>query len=93
VWEVQVYTDSNYPTEFNALAGSNKDKIDSLLEELVVINDPEDHRCAVDCPHIPDVYNAVKYQYDNVVLIVALERIMEGTDYEVDKISLYSCST
>lgn len=92
MWEVQVYTNSNYPTEFNALDGSNKDKIDSLLEELVIMNDPEDHRCAVDCPHIPDVYNAVKYQYDNVVLIAALERIMEGTDYEVDKISLYSCS-
>lgn len=92
MWEVKVYTNSNYPTEFNALDGSNKDEIDSLLEELVIMDDPEDHRCAVDCPHIPDVYNTVKFQYENVVLIVALDRIMEDTDYEVNTISLYSCS-
>jgi len=92
VWEVQVYTNSNYPIEFNALDGSNKDEVDSLLEELVIMDDPEDHRCAVDCPHIPDVYNTVKFQCESVVLIVALDRIMEGTDYEVDIISLYSCS-
>jgi len=92
VWEVQVYTNSNYPTEFNTLDNSDKDVIDSLLEELVIMDDPEDHQCAVDCPHIPNVYNAVKFQFENIVLIVALDRIMEGTEYEEDIISLYSCS-
>ncbi len=92
MWEIQVYTNSNYPTEFNALVDSDKDKIDSLLEELIIIDDPEDHQCAVDCPNIPDVYNAVKFQCENVVLIIALDRIMESTEYEADIISLYSCS-
>lgn len=92
MWETQIYPNSNYPNEFNALDDNDKDRIDSLLEELVMLDEPELYECAVECPHIPNVYGTVKYQCNNVVLIVALERIMEDTDYEVDVINLYSCS-
>jgi len=92
VWDLQVYSFSDYVYEFNALDIANKDRIDSLLEKIISMQDPEDHWFAVDCPQIIGINYAVKFQDNNLILIVALDRIMEDTDYEKDVISLYSCS-
>ena len=92
MWGLQVYQFSDYVKEFNALDIANKNRIDSLLKEIISMQDPEDHRFAVDCSQIIGINYAVKFQDNNLILIVALDRIMEDTDYEEDVISLYSCS-
>ncbi len=56
------------------------------------MDEPELHNSVVSSPNIVGFNTAVKYQRGNIVLIVALDRTMEDTDYEVDTITLFSCS-
>ena len=92
MWQIQVYENSDYVNEFNALNKAQKDAVDALLEEISQMNDPEDHKCSLDCPSIPNINYAIKFLCEEVILIVALDRIMENTDFEEKVISLYSCS-
>jgi len=92
VWRIQVYPISDYKKEFNVLTNTEKDSIDELLEELIVIDEPEIHRSAVDTVNKEGFSLAVKYQHDNIVLMIAIDRTMEDTNYEVDTITLFSCS-
>lgn len=42
------------------------DHLVHFLEDLIKMEDPEDHEYAIDCPHIPGVYNAVKFMCDGL---------------------------
>ena len=92
MWELQVYPDSRYIDDFKALDDLNKNSLDDLLDELMLMDDPEDHPCAIDCVNVPYANHAIKLQCEKIILIISLDRIMENTDFEVDIINLYSCS-
>ena len=88
----QVYPLSDFKAEFNKLINSSQKKIIKLLNELVVMTDPEDHDFSIDCPSIQGFNHAVKYILDaNLILLVALDRIDSGIAIE-RIITLYSCS-
>jgi len=91
-WTLQVYPLSDFKTEFIELKSSSQKKIIKLLNELVVLVDPEDHDFSIDCPSIQGFNHAVKYILDaNLILLVALDRIDSGIEIE-RTITLYSCS-
>lgn len=91
-WEIEAYPLSDFKNEFNSLSLPAQNEIEQLLRELVVLTDPEDNDCAVDCPKLPGFNNAVKYVTPNgTILIVALERIELGT-HNTYTIVLFSCS-
>ena len=92
VWALQIYPLSDFKTEFITLKKSSRKNIITLLNELIVMSDPEDHNFSIDCPSIQGFNHAVKYVLDaNLILLVALDRIDSGI--HVDRIiTLYSCS-
>lgn len=91
-WFLQIYPLSDFKNEFNALQELSQNKIINLLNELVVMIDPEDHNFSIDCPSIQGFNHAVKYILDtNLILLVALDRIDSGVQIE-RVITLYSCS-
>lgn len=90
MWEIDLYPlEGTFTDDFNKMIDDKP--LESLLDELVEMDDPEMHRCVVECPHIPGIYNAIKFMCDNVFLIVSLERIMANTEYEQNIMVLYSC--
>lgn len=92
IWTLQIYPLSDFKTEFIALKKSSRKNIIALLNELVVMSDPEDHNFSIDCPSIQGFNHAVKYVLDaNLILLVALDRIDNGMHVE-RIITLYSCS-
>lgn len=91
-WKTAVYLQSKFQTEFDNLNPTSQNVIDKLIHELEIMVDPEDHKCAIGCPHIPHVYNAIQYHSGNVGLVVALDRIMDKTTFQDNIISLVSCS-
>jgi len=94
LWKTAVYPLSNFTNEFNALSPTGQDTLDKLIHELEVIQDPEDHPASRDCPGIQGFNHAIKFivHNDSITLIVALDRIMEGTPFEDNTITLFSCS-
>ena len=92
IWSLQIYPLSDFATEFIVLKKSSRKNIITLLNELVVMSDPEDHNFSIDCPSIQGFNHAVKYVLDaNLILLVALDRIDSGIKVE-RIITLYSCS-
>ena len=93
LWKTAVYPLSNFTNEFHALSRNGQDVIDKLLHEIEVMLDPEDHQTSRDCPGIQGFNHAIKFVINNsITLIVALDRIMEGTPFEDNTITLFSCS-
>lgn len=90
MWEFDIHPFSGFLDDYKKL--TDKNAFVELLNELVKIDDPEDHECAIDCPHIPGVYAAVKFMCRGVLLIVSLNRLNDGTEFEQKIIALYSCS-
>lgn len=90
MWEYDIYPLSGFLKDFNRM--TSRLPLNELLYELIEMEDPEDHKCAIDCPHIPGVYNAVKFMCNKVILIAALDRLNENTDFEQKIITLYSCA-
>ncbi len=92
VWSLQIFPLSDFSKEFNALSEPSQKQIIQLLNELVILPDPEDHRFSNDCPGIQGFNHAVKYIVDaNLILLIALDRIDSGVEVE-RTISLFSCS-
>jgi len=87
---IDIYPLSGFLIDFNKM--TKRVPLSELLGELIEMKDPEDHKCAIDCPHIPGVYNVVKFMCNNIILITALDRLNEKTKYEQKIITLYSCS-
>ena len=91
-WSLQIHHLSNFKAEFNGLKNSSQKKIIKLLNELVVMTDPEDHNFSINCPSIQEFNYAVKYILDaNLILLVALDRIDSGIEIQ-QIITLHSCS-
>ena len=92
LWTLQTYPLSDFPNEFNSLSQTSQNQIESLLRELVVMQDPEDHPTSMDCPGVQGFHHAVKFSINGtLVLIVALDRIDIGEHHD-HAITLYSCS-
>lgn len=91
-WALQIYPFSDFKTEYNSLSIPSRKQIIKLLDELIVMVDPEDHDFSIDCPSIQGFNHAVKYILTaNLILLVALDRIDSGVNIE-RVITLYSCS-
>lgn len=90
MWEIDLYPiEGTFKDDFKKM--TNYEPLEILLTELIQMDEPEMHKCVVECPHIPGIYNAIKFMCNNVFLIVSLERIMENTEYEQNIMILYSC--
>ncbi|MEX0862694.1 hypothetical protein [Nitrosopumilus sp.] len=91
-WSLQIYPLSDFKKEFNLLTKTSQNQIIQLLNELIVLTDPEDHNFSIDCPSIQGFNHAVKYILTSkLILLIALDRIDSGIHIE-RIITLYSCS-